>query len=50
MLTLLQRWFGCLHRWRYHDDVFRTCDKCKRTDRMEPDAGGWTAGQWNRME
>lgn len=46
----IERWLGiCLHKWVQVGER-RACIKCPATEEFEPDVGGWTAGQWNRID
>lgn len=43
---------GCRHQFEeFHDAglLYRECKACRRLEEFEPDAGGWTAGHWNRL-
>jgi hypothetical protein len=54
MASRFIRWaevrFGfCWHAWAYNERR-RACIKCPATEEMEDDCGGWSAGQWNRID
>lgn len=37
------------HRWTMQGEL-RRCELCGRVERLEPDVGGWTAGNWDPVD
>lgn len=51
--VMLCRRDTCKHIWVERCDqsrLSRRCMKCEATEIFEPDASGWTAGHWDRVE
>lgn len=48
----MKRRDNCSHIWSERsseNQLFRKCLKCEAVELFEPDASGWTAGNWDRV-